>query len=135
VRNSIFEEMVDLGLFPSENTMKSVTVTFRIPYYTQWGQSLLVCGSVPLLGSWNVKRGILLTPSHQEKELIWRGSIDVPSGFECEYSYYVVDDEKNTLRWEMGNKRRLALPDTVQDGEEVELHDLWQVNFPPWNAA
>ncbi|KAJ8444385.1 hypothetical protein Cgig2_026589 [Carnegiea gigantea] len=118
--------MVDLGLFLSANTVKSVTVTFRIPYHTQWGQSLVVCGSVPLLGSWNVKRGLLLTPLHQGNELIWRGSIEVPSGFECEYIYHVVDDEKNTLRWEMGNKRKLMLPDTVQDGEEVELHDLWQ---------
>lgn len=118
--------MVDLGLFLSANTVKSVTVTFRIPYYTQWGQSVVVCGSAPLLGSCNVKRGLLLTPLHQGNELIWRGSIEVPSSFECEYIYYVVDDEKNTLRWEMGNKRKLVLPDTVQDGEEVELYDLWQ---------
>lgn len=118
--------MVNLGLFSSENAVKSVTVTFRIPYYTQWGQSLLVCGSVPLLGSWEVSRGIVLTPTHQDSELVWRGSIDVPSGFECEYSYYLVDDDKNVLRWEMGNKRKLLLPDSVQDAEVLELHDLWQ---------
>lgn len=117
---------MNLGLFSGENSMKSVTVTFRIPYYTQWGQSILVCGSMPLLGSWNVKRGILLTPLHQGNELVWRGSIDIPSGFGCEYSYYLVDDDKNVLRREMGKKRKLLLPDSIQDGEPLELHDLWQ---------
>ncbi|GMH29429.1 hypothetical protein Nepgr_031272 [Nepenthes gracilis] len=118
--------MVDLGLFSADDTMKSVSVTFRVPYYTHWGQSLLVCGSEPLLGSWNVKKGLLLSPWHNGNELIWRGSVEVPTGFGSEYSYYVVDDEKNVLRWEMGKKRELLLPDGVQDGEAVELHDLWQ---------
>ncbi|KAA8517885.1 hypothetical protein F0562_015359 [Nyssa sinensis] len=49
------------------------------------------------------------------------------AGFmECEESYYVVDDDKNVLRWEAGKRRKLWLPDGVQDGEVVELHDLWQ---------
>lgn len=116
-----------LGLFSSETAIKSVSVSFRIPYFTQWGQSLLVCGSVPSLGSWNVRRGLQLSPVNEGSDLIWRGSIDVSSGFECEYSYYVVDDDKNVLRSEMGKKRKLLLPDSIQDGEIVEFHDLWQV--------
>ncbi|KAL2895766.1 4-alpha-glucanotransferase DPE2 [Bienertia sinuspersici] len=118
--------MVGLGLISSENAIKSVSVSFRIPYFTQWGQSLLVCGSISSLGSWNVRRGLLLTPMNQGSELIWRGKIEVSSGIECEYNYYVVDDDKNVLRWEMGNKRKLLLPDSIQDGEIVEFHDLWQ---------
>ncbi|XP_057549848.1 4-alpha-glucanotransferase DPE2 [Amaranthus tricolor] len=118
--------MLNLGLFSSENTIKSVSVSFRIPYYTQWGQNLLVCGSIPLLGSWNVRRGLLLSPVHESSELTWHGSIEVPSGFECEYSYYVVDEDKNILREEMGKKRKLLLSGCIQDGEIVEFHDLWQ---------
>ncbi|KAM7524384.1 hypothetical protein LguiA_014286 [Lonicera macranthoides] len=118
--------MVNLGLFSEGKSLKSVNVSFRIPYYTHWGQSLLVCGSEPLLGSWNVKKGLLLSPFHQGDELIWGGSLTVPAGFGCEYSYYVVDDERNVLRWEAGKKRKLLLPDEVQDREVVELHDLWQ---------
>lgn len=128
-----FEEMANLGLLSGTKSSKSLTksakslnVNFRIPYYTHWGQSLLVCGSEPVLGSWNVKKGFLLSPVHQDNELIWCGSITVPSGFSCEYTYYVVDDEKNVLRWEMGKKRKLLLPETIKDGE-VLLHDLWQV--------
>lgn len=125
--------MANMGLFsgtksskPLTLSVKSLTVKFRIPYYTHWGQSLLVCGSEPVLGSWDVKKGFLLSPVHQDDELIWSGSIAVPIGFSCEYSYYVVDDRKNLLRWEMGKKRKLLLHETIKDGEVVELHDLWQ---------
>ncbi|KAK3010333.1 hypothetical protein RJ639_013026 [Escallonia herrerae] len=118
--------MVNLGLFTESMSAKSANVTFRIPYFTQWGQSVLVCGSERVLGSWNVKKGLLLSPFHLGDELIWAGSITVPTGVECEYNYYVVDDQRNVLRWEVGNKRKLLLPDRVQDGEVVEFHDLWQ---------
>lgn len=118
---------LNLGLLSGTKNLKFVTVSFRIPYYTQWGQYLLVCGSEPVLGSWNVKKGLLLSPYHQDGELIWSGSIPVPAEFKCEYSYYVVDDDRNVLRWELGNKRKLVLPDGAQSGHLVELHDLWQV--------
>ncbi|WVZ08673.1 hypothetical protein V8G54_022019 [Vigna mungo] len=120
------EDMVNPGLFSGNKSVNSVKVSFRIPYFTQWGQSLLVCGSVPVLGAWNVKRGVLLSVVHQGSELIWGGSITVPKGFQCQYSYYVVDDKKNVLRWEMGKKRELILPEGVQSGQEIEFRDLWQ---------
>lgn len=106
---------------------KTVHVRFRLPYYTHWGQSLLVCGSEPLLGAWNVKKGLLLKPVHRDTELIWCGDIAVPGAFQCEYSYYVVDDDRKVLRWEAGKKRKFVLPDVIEHGEVVELHDLWQV--------
>ncbi|KAB5519258.1 hypothetical protein DKX38_023577 [Salix brachista] len=118
--------MANLGLFSGTKTAKSVNVSFRLPYYTHWGQSLLVCGSKPVLGSWDVKKGLLLSPVHQGEELIWCGSISVPSEFSGEYSYYLVDDKKSVLRREMGKKRQLVLPEGINGGEHVELHDLWQ---------
>lgn len=131
VFKSILEAMVNPGLFSGKKPVNSVKISFRIPYFTQWGQSLLVCGSVPVLGSWNVKKGVLLLPSQQGSELIWSGSITVPRGFQCQYSYYVVDDNKIVLRWEMGKKRELTLPEGVQSGQEIEFRDLWQVlTFP-----
>lgn len=123
--------MVNLDLFSAHELVKSVTVRYRVPYYTQWGQSLIVCGSEPFLGSWNVKKGILMVPSHQHEELIWYGTVTVPVpvGVVCEYSYYVVDDNKNVVRSEGGKKRKLLLPDGVQGGETVEFHDLWQTGL------
>ncbi|KAL9331428.1 hypothetical protein ACSQ67_001038 [Phaseolus vulgaris] len=118
--------MVNPGLFSGNKSVNSVKVSFRIPYFTQWGQSLLVCGSVPVLGAWNVKRGVLLSVIHQGSELIWGGSTTVPRGFQCQYSYYVVDDKKNVLRWETGKKRELIIPEGVQSGQEIVFRDLWQ---------
>lgn len=119
--------MVQLGT----KATKPVSVSFRIPYYTEWGQSLVVCGSEPVLGSWNVKRGLLLSPVHHGDELIWFGTISVAKGFgSCEYSYYVVDDDRNVLRWEMGNKRQIILPHTIQGGDVLHFHDFWQVLIP-----
>lgn len=119
--------MVNLGLLTGNRPLKSVKVCFRIPYYTQWGQHLIVCGSEALLGSWNVKKGLLLRPSHQGDELIWSGSVPVPLGFKSEYTYYVVDDERNIVRWEGGKRRKLVLPEGLEEGLSVELRDLWQV--------
>jgi 4-alpha-glucanotransferase len=118
--------MVTLGLFSEIKSVKSVNVSFRIPYYTNWGQSIVVCGSEALLGSWNLKKGLLLKPFHQGDELIWGGKLNVPVGFGCEYSYYVVDDHRNVIRSEAGRKRKLLIPDGVEDRQVVELHDLWQ---------
>ncbi|ONM60886.1 4-alpha-glucanotransferase DPE2 [Zea mays] len=106
--------------------LNSVTLLFKLPYYTQWGQSLLIAGSEPALGSWNVKQGVSLSPVHQDSELIWCGSVSVVAGFTSEYKYYVVDDKKNVLRWEAGEKRKLVLPEGVKEGDVIEIRDWWQ---------
>ncbi|XP_008796184.1 4-alpha-glucanotransferase DPE2 isoform X2 [Phoenix dactylifera] len=118
--------MVNLGSYSGKKSLSTVTLLFKLPYYTQWGQSLLISGSEAVLGSWNVKKGLVLSPFHQGNELIWCGRIAVPIAFTCEYSYYLVDDDRNVLRWEGGKKRNLILPEGILEGEVVEIHDLWQ---------
>lgn len=124
--------MVNLGslsLSTSKSSKPMVSLSFWIPYFTHWGESLLVCGSAPGLGSGNVKKGLLLKPSQQDDQLIWSGSVSVPPGFSCDYCYYVVDDSKNVLRSEFGMKRKLVVPETLTGGESVQFRDLWQVCF------
>ncbi|KAH0468674.1 hypothetical protein IEQ34_001906 [Dendrobium chrysotoxum] len=116
--------MINLG--SKKSPLSSVILIFRIPYYTQWGQSLLISGSEPVLGAGNVKQGLGLVPFHQGEELIWHGKISVPIGFQCEYCYYLVDDNRNILRWEAGKKRKVSLPEGIKEGEVMEIHDLWQ---------
>ncbi|XP_024016763.1 4-alpha-glucanotransferase DPE2 isoform X2 [Eutrema salsugineum] len=115
-----------LSLSTNKSSKPMVNLSFSIPYFTHWGQSLLVCGSAPGLGSGNVKKGLLLKPSQQEDQLIWSGCVSVPPGFSCDYCYYVVDDLKNVLRSEFGMKRKLLVPETFTGGESVQLRDLWQ---------
>lgn len=116
-----------LSLSTTKSSKPMVKLSFWIPYFTHWGQSLLVCGSAPGLGSGIVKKGLLLKPSQQEDQLIWSGSVSVPPGFSCDYCYYVVDDLKNVLRSEFGMKRKLVVPETLTGGESIQLRDLWQV--------
>uniref|UniRef100_A0A1D1Y9G6 4-alpha-glucanotransferase n=3 Tax=Anthurium amnicola TaxID=1678845 RepID=A0A1D1Y9G6_9ARAE len=118
--------MVTTELASLKKSLQTVALVFKIPYFTQWGQGLLISGSEPVLGSWNVKQGLLLSPMHQADELLWYGKLTVTSGFKCEYSYYLVDDDRNVLRWEAGRRRKLVLPEGIQEGEVVEIHDLWQ---------
>ncbi len=82
-------------------------------------------GSELVLGSWNVKKGLLLkAESHSwSDQLIWSRGVAVdPIGFGCEYGYYVVDVD-NVLRSKI--KLVLAEPERIQDGEVVEFHDLF----------
>ncbi|XP_042408165.1 4-alpha-glucanotransferase DPE2-like [Zingiber officinale] len=118
--------LLNLGSHSGIKSRSTVTLVFRLPYYTQWGQSLLICGSQPPLGSGNVKQGLALSPSHQGDELIWYAKVSVSAGFSCEYSYYVVDDNRNVLRREAGKKRRFTLPSDVPEKAVVEIRDLWQ---------
>lgn len=107
--------------------MAKVTLIFKLPYYTEWGQSLIIAGSAPALGSWNVKQGLALSPVHEGNALVWCGQVSVPAVFTCEYSYHVVDDHKNVLRREAGEKKKLVVPEGVKDGDVVEVRDWWQV--------
>ncbi|KAG2638901.1 4-alpha-glucanotransferase DPE2-like [Panicum virgatum] len=118
--------MASSGPTSGKKSLNTVTLLFKLPYYTQWGQSLLITGSEPALGSWNVKQGLSLSPVHQDNELIWCGKVSVAAAFTCEYKYYVVDDNKNVLRWEAGENRKLVLPSGVQEGDIIEIRDWWQ---------
>jgi len=118
--------MASSGPTSGKKSLNTVTLLFKLPYYTQWGQSLLITGSESALGSWNVKQGLSLSPVHQDNELIWCGRVSVAAGFTCEYKYYVVDDNKNVLRWEAGENRKLVLPSGVQEGDIIEIRDWWQ---------
>ncbi|CAN6443473.1 unnamed protein product [Victoria cruziana] len=117
--------MATIDLKSPGSPPKRLLLLFRIPYYTQWGESLLVSGSEPALGIWNVKRGLLLTPVHANNELLWCGTLSVPVGFRCEYGYFLVDDDRKVLRWE-GSRHSIALTSEFQEGDVVEVHDLWQ---------
>ncbi|CAL5085294.1 unnamed protein product [Urochloa decumbens] len=122
----LFRDMASSGPTSGKKSLNTVTLLFKLPYYTQWGQSLLISGSEPALGSWNVKQGLSLSPVHQDNELFWCGTVSVAAGFTSEYKYYVVDDNKNVLRWEAGEKRKIVLPEGVQDGDVIEIRDWWQ---------
>ena len=42
------------------SVIPKTTVGFRIKYWTEWGQNLVVCGNDPRLGSWDVRKGVFM---------------------------------------------------------------------------
>ena len=117
----------DLGRSGSLRKFKRVNVRFKLPYNTVWGQNLMILGSDPLLGTWAVKQGQWMTPHHEGDLLLWQVLVSVPEHFESEYSYCLVDEKLNVLKWEAGNRRVLTLPEGLLSDATVEIHDLWQV--------
>ncbi|XP_024540103.1 4-alpha-glucanotransferase DPE2 isoform X1 [Selaginella moellendorffii] len=112
---------------------RRVSLRFRIPYFTQWGQNLIVTGSHSSLGSWNLHQGLAMVPHHDEElgELVWTAQLAVREGFQARYSYCVVDDKRNAVRREAGIPRSFVLPDGIPNGSIVDLYDLWQEGCSP----
>ena len=101
----------------------STTLRFIIPYWTRWGQNVVVMVTP---GS-EASRRHALTCSHQDDELLWEGEVQVPcAAQELEYSY-AITDEAAEVEAEEVSQRSLALPEGLTDGSIIELRDSWQV--------
>ncbi len=83
---------------------------------TQWGDSLVLVGSAPELGSWDPLQGVRLSGDEWP---LWNGVIDMRAGSAFEYKFVVLSEDGNT-RWESG-ENRLALLATDLDEHQVRL--------------
>ena len=100
-----------------------IRLCFAIPYWTRWGQSVVVILSH---GSENCKRHALVC-RHQDDDLIWEGEVQVHcTNRNVEYSYAITDEAAEVEAEEM-SKRSLAIPEGLKDGSIIELRDSWQV--------
>lgn len=70
--------------------------------YTQFGQSVYVVGSTPLLGSWDPAKAIKLDPVYYPH---WQGNITVELDQDIEWKCIVRDelDASNVIMWEQGD--------------------------------
>eukprot|EP00897_Mesotaenium_endlicherianum_P007076 jgi/Mesen1/6397/ME000329S05559 len=110
---------------------KRINLRFKISFFTQWGQNLMVSGSDLLFGNWSIKRGVWMTPHHEGEQLVWQAHVAVPENFELEYKFCLVDEKLNVLNWEAGPSRQLQLPDNLPDGAVVDILDYWQEGASP----
>ncbi len=103
-----------------------IRLRFAIPYWTRWGQSVVVI----LSHSSENSRRHALACRHQDDDLIWEGEVQVPcTNRNVEYSYAITDEAAEVEAEEM-SKRSLALPDGLKGGSTIELRDSWQVGPP-----
>lgn len=102
------------------------TLRFSIPYWTRWGQNVVV---IVDYGNEGPRRHALVC-RHQDDDLLWEGELQIKSAAEnLEYSYAITDEAAEIEAEEM-SKRSLAIPKGLTGGSIIELRDSWQVEAP-----
>lgn len=105
-------------------------LTFRIHYYTQWGQQLAVVGSLPELGNLELDKAFLLT---YRQEGFWEGSINITKEEipNFTYRYLLIDSTKGEIQEEWGSNR---LVEVDQDARDIWFFDSWRAHNDPHNV-
>ncbi len=105
-----------------------MTIRFSLPYRTQFGQRLAVCGSTPELGRWLPDAAPLL--QYDEATGCWSHEIEVPdTTLSLDYKYLLRDDHSGSTTWEAGPNRHLPLAGPTP----LRLADYWRVPGRPEN--
>lgn len=89
-------------------------IYFKLPYYTYWGQRLLICGNLPELGNNDISNALSMNYNSPDE---WVAEIDVqkPEEFELQYKYVLLTEQNNQKVEEWGNDRILCLDPTKTD--------------------
>ncbi|RYY13330.1 MAG: hypothetical protein EOO36_16020, partial [Cytophagaceae bacterium] len=98
-----------------------MTVHFSLPYRTTYGQRLVLCGSLPALGHWQLAQALPL--HYDEATTRWSAEIEVPAAAPITYKYVLLFESGGVV-WEWGDNRTLALPDTA--ATRLEIRDFWR---------
>jgi 4-alpha-glucanotransferase len=107
-----------------------MTLRFSLPYRTTYGQRLVVCGSLPVLGHWNLAHALPL--AYDEATTRWSGEVEIPAAT-AEVSYkYVLLFEGGGVVWEWGDNRSLALP-AAPAPAALAVRDFWRAPAQPDN--
>ncbi|TYZ13560.1 4-alpha-glucanotransferase [Hymenobacter lutimineralis] len=103
---------------------------FTIPFRTDWGQRLVVCGNLPELGSWQAGQAL---PLHYQPDTgIWTSTLTLPdTELNLEYKYLLLDERDGGTHWEWGANRQ----EVVAEGQfqQVILEDFWRAPAQPEN--
>jgi len=97
-------------------------IHFKIPYYTYWGQRLLVSGNVPELGNGDLTKALALNYQSPED---WYAEIEIDRTEKVEFSYkYVLLNEQTgqTIE-EWGNDRKISVE--AKNTDHLFCIDVW----------
>ena len=96
-------------------------ISFIIDYATRWGQSLYICGDIPLLGDGNPLSSHIMNLAGPHT---WRLDIEMDKAPESiTYSYIVKGPEGEAWRMEWGKAHLLEIDSKAR---EVAVCDRWQ---------
>lgn len=105
-------------------------LTFRIHYYTQWGQQIAVLGSLPSLGGLELDKAFILT---YQSEGYWEGTIDIPAKEQGDftYRYLLIDSTSGAITEEWGPNRQAELEGKAKD---IWFYDSWRAQTDSHNV-
>jgi 4-alpha-glucanotransferase len=99
-------------------------VSFKVNYFTQWGQNLCVCGSSEELGKNNTTEAY---PLQYICDGNWEGEVKFASKTkQIEYKYLIKNESEDNILWEWGSPRLLDLAQIKSD--EIILEDAWRAS-------
>ncbi len=99
-------------------------IYFNIPYFTQWGERILVSGNIDQLGNNDFSKALKLDFGGHEN---WFGNIELDFSGEqtISYKYLLLDENSGKITEEWGDNRRIIVANKFDD-----IHC-----FDNWNAA
>ena len=97
-------------------------IHFKMPYYTYWGQKLLVCGNIPELGENDLTKALALNFQLTED---WSNEIEVnrKESFKLTYKYVLFNEVTNQFIEEWGDDRDINIDPAKID--HVFCVDIW----------
>ncbi len=96
---------------------------FSLNYRAEYGQVLVVCGSAPELGAWDVLRAPTMRVVAGDAD--WLLSVEVPDAAALlTYKYALRDERTGEIHWEWGPDRTLALE--PRRFRTMDLFDAWR---------
>ena len=94
-------------------------LNFHIESFTNWGQQIYICGSVPELGSMDECKALLLRNISDKN---WEIPVSVHS---AEISYFfLLKEGDRVVRKEWGSPKSLQL----EDGKSYEIFEQWKIH-------
>jgi 4-alpha-glucanotransferase len=103
----------------------SMTLHFSLPYRTTYGQRLVVCGSLPSLGLWQLAHALPL--AYDEVTTRWSAEVEIDAALAAApitYKYVLLLDGGGVV-WEWGDNRTLA-PPTAPGVAHLAVRDFWR---------
>ena len=107
--------------------MAGLTLHFKVAFDTVWGQQLAVTGPSLDLGEGDLARAPKLSCGQEGGNLVWQGQVSIQHASRVQYSYVVLG-ESGSADEEEAELRTLLLHESLREGGNVLLRDLWQVH-------
>ena len=100
-------------------------IHFKIAYFTQWGQRLMVTGNIPELGNGDYSKALFLQFQGHED---WTADVNfqLPEEKEINYKYIVFNENNGVYTEEWGDNRTVKIEDTVL--EHIFCLDTWNAS-------